>query len=263
MAQLKNTSILATDAVQLPVGTTAQRLSGSVGHTRYNSTLKTVEIYDGSRWRYMPDITRTGLVLHLDAAEPGSYPGSGTTWTDLSGSGNTSTLINGISYNSGNGGYLVFDGVDDYVQCGTFSVSYLTISTWIYRTATTTNQGICRKQNAWAVSVYNGTLQVAPGTSWQFYDTGYTIPVNTWINLVYTYTGSGSTDSQTVYINGTYLWSNSAGVGPLSTNSNLVRVGYDDNGWYWGGRIAQTQIYNRALTPQEILQNYIAIKNRF
>ena len=56
-----------------------------------------------------------GLVLALDAANTKSYPGSGTTWTDLSGRGNTGTLTNGPTYSSANGGSIVFDGTNDYV----------------------------------------------------------------------------------------------------------------------------------------------------
>jgi len=208
-------------------------------------------------------IVQSGLVLNLDSGVSSSYPGSGTTWTDLSGNGNTGTLTNGPTYNSANSGSIVFDGVDDRIECGTFSVPFLTVSTWVYKTTSTNEQGICRKQLGWAVSNYQGVLQVAPGTSWQFYNTGYTIPLNTWVNIVYTYSGTGATGSQTVYINGSSIYSTSAGSGAISSNANAVRVGFDDNGWYWNGRIAQTQIYNRALTATEIAQNFNATRSRY
>ena len=212
---------------------------------------------------YNPRIVTDGLVLYLDAGNTKSYPGSGTTWTDLSGNGNNGILTNGPTYSSSNGGAIVFDGVNDRIECGTWSVPYITVSTWVYKTSSTTNQGICRKQTGWAVSQYNGTLQVAPGTSWTFYNTGYTIPLNTWVNVVYTYSGTGTTGSQTVYVNGSNIYSTSAGSGAISANSNVVRIGYDDNNWFWGGRIAQTQIYNRALTASEIQQNFNALRGRF
>ena len=63
-----------------------------------------------------PDIVEDNLVLYLDAANTKSYPGTGTTWTDLSGNGVTGTLVNGATFNSGNGGYIVFDGANDYVS---------------------------------------------------------------------------------------------------------------------------------------------------
>jgi hypothetical protein len=79
---------------------------------------------------YNPRTITDGLVLCLDAANSKSYPGSGTTWTDLSGLGNTGTLTNGPTYSSANGGSLVFDGVNDYVQtdiCIRSYVSHLSI----------------------------------------------------------------------------------------------------------------------------------------
>jgi len=200
-------------------------------------------------------IVTNGLVMNLDAGFTSSYPRNGTTWYDIATS-NNGTLQNGPTFSSTNGGSIVFDGSNDRVDCGTFSLPYLTVSTWVYRTSSATNQGICRKENGWAVSQYNGTLQVAPGTSWTFYNTGYVIPLNTWVNIVYTYNGSGSAGSQTVYVNGVSIFSSSAGSGSISSNTNQVAVGYDDNNWFWGGRIANTLLYNRALTSTEVLNNF-------
>jgi hypothetical protein len=70
---------------------------------------------------YNPRTITDGLVLCLDAANPKSYPGSGTIWTDLSGNGNNGTLVNGVGYNSGNLGSLVFDGVDDVINLSSSS----------------------------------------------------------------------------------------------------------------------------------------------
>jgi hypothetical protein len=210
---------------------------------------------------HSPQIVKDGLVLYLDAANIKSYPGTGTTWFGLR-NNNNGTLENGVGYSTNNLGSLVFDGINDRIVCGTFSVSFLTVSVWVYKTSTTTNQGICRKNFGWAISQLNGTLQVAIGTSWTFYNTGYTIPLNTWVNIVYTYSGTGSS-SQTVYINGSSIFTNSNGSGALVANTNPVRIGFDDNNWFWGGRIAQTQIYNRILSAQEIKQNFEAIRRRY
>jgi hypothetical protein len=64
---------------------------------------------------HSPSIVRDGLVLYLDAANPKSYPGSGTTWFDLKGTSN-STLSNGPTFVNSNKGYFSFDGVNDYTQ---------------------------------------------------------------------------------------------------------------------------------------------------
>jgi hypothetical protein len=74
------------------------------------------------------------LQLYLDAGNASSYPGSGTTWTDLSGNGRNGTLTNGPTYSSANGGSIVFDGTDDFVQCtGSLTVTAATFVTWIRR----------------------------------------------------------------------------------------------------------------------------------
>ena len=86
---------------------------------------------------HSPRIVTEGLVLALDAGNTKSYPGSGTTWTDLSGKGNNGSLtsMNGNNYNSANGGYLDFDGSIDQINCGSsddfaFGTGDFTIEFW-------------------------------------------------------------------------------------------------------------------------------------
>ena len=69
-----------------------------------------------------PKTTTNGLIFCVDAADKNSYPGTGTTWTDLSGNANNGTLTNGPTFNGSNGGVIVFDGTDDY-SLTTFSNS--------------------------------------------------------------------------------------------------------------------------------------------
>jgi len=84
-----------------------------------------------------PNISTSGLVLALDAANTKSYPGSGTTWTDMSGNNNNGTLTNGPTFNSANGGSIVFDGSNDFVTLGNQSVLGFTngifsVEAWVY-----------------------------------------------------------------------------------------------------------------------------------
>ena len=91
-------------------------------------------------FNYSPKISTDGLVLCLDAANTKSYPGSGTVWSDLSRGGNNGTLTNGPTFNSGNGGSIVFDGVNDYVDCGVSNISLpinITLISWIYQSTIT------------------------------------------------------------------------------------------------------------------------------
>jgi hypothetical protein len=93
------------------------------------------------RISYYGNIVKDGLILDLDAAKRDSYPGTGTTWNDISGNQNNGTLVNGPTFNSGNGGSIVFDGVNDYANLSdpmslrletfnfTLSLWFLTVNT--------------------------------------------------------------------------------------------------------------------------------------
>jgi hypothetical protein len=276
MATLKNTIINDTGALQLPVGTTAQRPSASAGHMRYNSSFKTVETYTGTRWEYMPDIVRTGLVLNLDAGEPSSYSGSGTTWTDLSGSGNNGTLINGPTFNSSNGGSIVFDGVNDYAistrPSSIVTGGSISISIWVkwITTGTTTSTIQALVDNNHSSSPMQGfVLQDRPdlsktiqfGTTFASNGAVSTFQVGdgTWRHIV----GTNDTITSKLYIDG--VLNNSVSQGGLATVQPNISIGYWQfgPGRYLNGNIAQVSIYNRALSAAEIQQNYQALRGRF
>jgi len=114
MASLKNTIINDTGYLQLPTGTTAQRPSSpSAGYMRYNTTDNVVEVYSSGEWKTITYdggvLTTTNLLLHLDANNINSYPGSGTTWTDLSGNGNNFSIVSS-AFQSGTPSYMDFNG---------------------------------------------------------------------------------------------------------------------------------------------------------
>ena len=117
----------------------------------YNRALSPTEIqqnYDAEKSRYF--LVSDGLILYLDAARTSSYPGTGTTWTDLTGNGNNGTLVNGVGYSADNGGALVFDGSNDYVTLGSTlnATAQGTISFWIKLTNTITS-GYAGNQRPW------------------------------------------------------------------------------------------------------------------
>ena len=95
-----------------------------------------------------PSMVTNGLVLNLDAGNTSSYIGSGTTWTDLTNSGNNGTLTNGPLFNSGNGGNIVFDGIDDVVGFGNIlnmGLNSWTMSCWVKFDGSTGILGIMGK----------------------------------------------------------------------------------------------------------------------
>ncbi|MFZ9741626.1 MAG: LamG domain-containing protein [Candidatus Nanopelagicaceae bacterium] len=214
-----------------------------------------------------PEIIESGLVLALDAGNTKSYPGSGTTWTDLSGCGNNGTLVNSPTYSSANGGSIVFDGSDDNVDVSDSSslnfTDVISLSCWFNFTALPNNElGLFRKNNQWQLGLFNSnTIRCLIGTNgttgWTAgNDVSYTFSTNTWYNMVMTYNGS----NMLIYVNNS-LVKTATVTGSIVTNTNKVQVGYHTV--VLNGKISNCSIYNRALTASEIQQNFNATKSRF
>jgi hypothetical protein len=209
---------------------------------------------------HSPSIITNGLVLCLDAANPKSYPGSGTTWTDLSGNGNTGTLVNGVGYSGDNLGSLSFDGVDDRAELSSAFgiVSQYTISYWAKRDA----------ENRMPVSTITGDFYWFGDNSWRYVHGGVageyyypkltSIPIGTWQYNAAVYNGN----NVSIYRQGVYQ-------GQISTTgtanfSSALRIGWwGSNTYAYLGNIANVSFYNKALTAQEIQQNFNATKSRY
>ena len=191
-------------------------------------------------------------------------------WKDLSGNGNNGTLVNGVGYNSSNGGSLSFDGVNDYVS-GTNNITLqlvndLTVFAWV-KLGDAANQGIVEKMN----SSYNGygiTKQNGFFKFWTASNNNYTytnsnttyVADNNWYYVV----GRRMSGTNRLFIN-SILQSDSQSA-PLSDSGQIYVVGrYYSNvdNFYLGGNISQVSIYNRALTVQEIRQNFNATRGRY
>ena len=220
-------------------------------------------------------IVTNGLVLNLDAGDPSSYPGTGTTWTDISGNGNSAALTNGPTFSSANGGSLSFDGVDDYSTIShSSSLNFptaLTISVWYY---SGNAEYYLYLKGRTDVDDYN-PLVFANGTyGWtgpsgrSFYNppTGY-IQTNTWYNLAVTHiSGSDPIMYRNSIPSTSHVYTEGSGVRALGTNSYLVSINADvprNQIGTFNGKIASIQAYNRALTAAEIQQNYNALKSRY
>lgn len=224
-------------------------------------------------FHFSPKIITDGLVLYLDVANTRSYPGSGTVWNDLSRSGNNGVLTNGPTFNGNNGGSIVFDGVNDYVNCGNNPslqiTGELTQCAW-FKSSNTAQQGIIYKDNQTYRCYKLQTTSTGKGFPIFFssniaYNTfeGNTVITNgDWQNLVATYTPSTSVK---IYVNGILDATYTSGIPPFLDNDpvNLELGRKGDGTFYLNGNIAQTLIYNRALSSSEVLQNYNATKTRF
>ena len=219
-----------------------------------------------------PPIVTDGLVLHLDAANPKSYVSGSTSWNDLSGYRNVGTLTNGPTYSSANYGSIVFDGSNDYVDVTntiTLTTQY-TISVFFSASPGIINKEVIARYNVpedqfelWILS--NGIISVyAYGATTASRPANIAINNGTWYNVVGVY--NGSTPALDIYING--VLSNGSLVGTIparlnTVSNNRINIANYGNNAYLYGKISVAQIYNRALTADEVLQNYNALKQRY
>ena len=227
---------------------------------------------------YNTKIVLDGLVLYLDAANIKSYPGSGTTWTDLSGRGNNGTLTNGPTYSSANSGSIVFDGSNDYVTLGTPSLLNqvqvpLTICIWAnanslgtYNTLWGVYKSTTSSQLYSLLRVDSGVLKYFSSTSaggYQLQGT-FSISTNLWYFYAVTVSGSISSPTVTIYLNNSSQSFSYAAFSSTPDATVDFRIGSNSVGTeLWNGNISNAMWYNRALTATEISQNFNALRGRY
>ena len=225
---------------------------------------------------HSPSIVISGLVLALDAGNIQSYPGSGTTWTDLSTVGNTGTLTNGPTYSSANGGSIVFDGIDDLVNLGSsytgLDLIDKSFQCWIKKTGAS-HKGLIDKDfdngapnyGGWGFWIQsNNKLWWWPHPNLDLLDDGpLTVSNTTWTNVAVTW--NSSTKTANFYINGVLNSSktNASIVEKSSGSSNFVVGAFRNTTNPFDGSIAYVKAYTRVLTSAEILQNFNALRGRF
>jgi hypothetical protein len=226
------------------------------------------------------NIVSEGLVLSLDATNPASYPGNGTTWYDRSGYNNNGTLTNGPTYLQERGrGSFVFDGVDDYIGIPYSNILAPTSSISFGCIAYPTN---------WNVS---SNMKILSKTE----SGGYSIALNNPVSKLGAWLYAGGAYLTASYdltsissgwhmvmctFDGRYfrMYLDSINVSTADAGS-VVTIGYSVNnslfigaeagpftapsGEYLAGKVSNVQLYNRALSAQEVLQNYNALKSRF
>lgn len=217
-----------------------------------------------------PKIITDGLVLALDAANPKSYSGTGTVWNDLSGNSNNGTLINGPTFDSGDNGSIVFDGVDDYVNItfdNSLDVDYLTAEVWIksdFTTGPSTRHYLMNGcSHRWAIIVDEPTtlrwyINTTTGTL-ELIWVDSLVSQNDWMHITCTYDGS----LMKIYVNGAEVTSRSHSGTILTATASGRLMDYRNGGYETEGLAANFKIYNKAFTSEEVLQNYNATKSRY
>lgn len=210
-------------------------------------------------------VVRSGVVLHLDAANPKSYTGSETTLNDLSGNNRNGVLTNGPTFSSNNKGSFMFDGVNDF-----WNTNYMpptgtnprTISVWFNPNALQNRNllgyGTSANRQMWDILLFNGSVGAhLNGTG---AEAGTPFQVGVWQNVVFTFTYPTITS----YMNGIQKNSySSTSINTGTVNNLSISKGVFGTYQYFNGLISNVQIYDRALTPSEIQQNFEVLRGRY
>lgn len=216
-----------------------------------------------------PEIVNTGLVLHLDAANPRSYPGTGTAWNDLSGNNNNASLNNGPTFNSTISKNFLLDGSNDWIDCGNatiFSPALLTASIMVKCTSFSTRphlfgRGNGNDGNFYMVVESNGVFRFYNdiGGGWVAAANTTAFPLNTWTCVTVTHDGSFSK----IYYNGIQQVSTARSGNLRNWQSNTLQIGNIIGTSPINGNVAFTRLYNRALSATEIRQDFEATRGRY
>jgi hypothetical protein len=221
-----------------------------------------------------PNIITNGLVFYLDAANSISYISGSTRWNDISQTRTSGSLINGPSFNSSNGGAIVFDGSNDYASFPNntnLDNQKLTMENWVYPTITLSQQGFIFEKGL-INSQYSSFFE--SDGNFYFRTRGLSpqdlsivsanfITLNNWNHIVCTY----ESGTKTIYVNGVQVAQVTGVTGTIFTNTIGIFLGaYYNNGpigYPLKGRIAISKVYSRGLTLTEVKQNFNATKTRF
>jgi len=236
-----------------------------------------------------PNIVEDGLVLYLDAANIKSYGGSGTVWNDLSGNGNVANLVNGTLFTTSSGGSVYMDGGNEYLRVSPssnlseyFSTNSFSIETVvksdnvvyprsrhpIYINGTVTSNSTPgwsagHQSTATSIQIISGD-----GVNRQVTNINHNVVESTIYHRIFTIDRTNGVLTK-YYVNGNYIGeANHASVigsiyDGITTDFQTGFVFGYVWGWRYIGDIYKISVYNKVLTPQEIQNNYNALKGRF
>ena len=248
--------------------------SRSSGSEVQSGNIAFVKVYDGVltlseiQALHATYRARFYLELYLDAGNASSYPGSGTTWTDLSGNGRNGTLTNGPTYSSADGGSIVFDGTNDFVQCtGSLTVTAATFVCWIRRNGTQGQYDGILFSRGTSITGMDFHLSNQLGYTWNNavntynWQSGLIVPDLTWCMVAVSVTSTAAT---------AYLCQSSGITSATNTVSHAssvlddIKIAYDDaTVRYFAGNIAIAKLYSTDLSADQISELFDADKARF
>lgn len=225
-----------------------------------------------------PYVATDGLLAYFDAGNTASYPGSGTTWYDISGNKRNATLVNSPTFNSANNGTLVFS--DGTYQHATFAtpgnLSVWTVDCWFKTAKSFTGKVTSLITNEYDLA---SKLNVSLGTNyapnnyqlqagffngaWRTTTSGVTPTIGVWYYLTGTYDGT----TIRLYSNGVEVSNVVYSGTPQSGGNYRIARRWDasatDSANYFDGSISVVRLYNRALSAPEVLRNFESMRSRF
>ncbi len=221
---------------------------------------------------HSPKIITDGLVLALDAANPKSYPGSGTTWNDLSGNGNHGTNAN-MTFETDKGGVFDFNNSNSESTIANSDslnpVSQLTLEAVVNFDGNSTDF-IFEKGNVnTQYSIFSHGTDLVFRTVHQGvagYDSLYAAKTQGITNGQYHHVlGSYDGSTKKTYIDGVLVASKNKTVNLVTTTPGAAvgDFGGTSTGYPFGGKIALVRVYNIGLTASQVKQNFEATKCRF
>jgi hypothetical protein len=251
--------------------TFVELVNGSFNQSFTNGNDASTWLTDNGYWNSYGSNTP---ILYLDSANPASYPGSGTTWTDLIG-GKVFNLINGVGYELAWDGVMYFNASNaQYAQCATSlpSLNTWSVAVWHYYTGENVGASPCIVTEVYpgsttAINYALGSLnEDNPNLETGFYTAGwnntpagYTLTANTWYYIVGTYNGS----QINLYVNNTLVRTTNTTTTSLSSNDGINLMRRWDNNEFWDGYLATVEIYDNALSQSQITTNWDNTKSRF
>ena len=236
--------------------------------SNYNSTVPTIV-----------NLTTNGLVLYYDPSSASSYPGTGTTITDLSGNGRNGTMSN-ISFTSP---YFTYNGTSSQISIADDAAlepgsGDWTMEVWVNQSVLGNDVVLGKFDNGGASADVSYSIRT---TSTTYYaqigsgsgsgstlfvnSTNYVGTIGSWSQIVYVFTNIAANTLQT-FVNGSSIGTVSHSLASILNTSNNLYIGSYNNGEYaqwFDGKIGITRLYNRALTASEVLDNYNADKSKY
>jgi hypothetical protein len=224
-------------------------------------------------------IVTDGLVLALDAADRNSYVSGSATWIDLSGNNNSGSLINGPTFSTANGGSIVFDGTNDYTDLGDpmpLSIpDSVSVNVWFNISVLGGWRGIIAKRLGGATTNYGINFNSDSNVVQWYYNNGTSgfriistpfsanFTSGVWYNICGVFAKNEANTNGILYKNGVSIASGTL-FGNIAAVATPVTVGSSNSTTeFFRGSISSAAIYNRALSANEVTQNYNALKSRF